>query len=62
MKKRDDIREELMTDDIKRKSELEEELKNLNQKIDESWFSTELLSRELYYLGNFSKKAHKEDY
>ena len=62
IKRRNDLREELMEGDIVNKSELENELKGLNQLIDENWFSTELLSRELYYLGYYSKRAIKDDY
>ena len=51
-----------MTENCKNKSELEQELKKLIQEIDENWFSTELLSRELYYLGYYSDKGRKEDY
>ena len=30
---------------------LEQQIKDLNKAVDEKWFSTELLSRELFYLG-----------
>ena len=46
------------------REKLEQKFKNLNKAVDEKWFSTELLSRELFYLGQNSKKSSitKEDY
>jgi hypothetical protein len=33
------------------REKLEQKFKDLNKAVDEKWFSTELLSRELFYLG-----------
>ena len=46
------------------KIQIELDLKTKNQSIDEKWFSTELLNRELYYLGQNSNASlvTKENY
>ena len=65
IKERDEKKELLLlvgSEDEKNK--IEEELKNKNRSIDEKWFSTELLNREIYYLGQNSKTSFvtKENY
>ena len=35
----------------KKVPELEHQIKDLNKAVDEKWFSTEMLNRELFYLG-----------
>jgi hypothetical protein len=48
--KRDEyLKIELEKKDVREK--LEQEIKNLNKAVDDKWFSTELLCRELFYLG-----------
>ncbi len=54
IQKRDEKRDELLKTKLEQKDareRLEEQIKDLNKAIDEKRFSTELLSRELFYLG-----------
>ena len=54
IQERDEKRDEYLTTDLEQREtreKLEQKIKDLNKAVDEKWFSTELLSRELFYLG-----------
>ena len=54
IQERDKKRDEYLNTKLEQKDareRLEQQIKDLNQAVDEKWFSTELLSRELFYLG-----------
>jgi len=54
IQERDGKRDEYLKTDLEQKEtreRLEQQIKDLNKAVDEKWFSTELLSRELFYLG-----------
>ena len=54
IEEREEKRDEYLKTDLEQKetrARLEQEIKNLNKAVDEKWFSTELLSREIFYLG-----------
>ena len=54
IQERDEKRDEYLKTDLEQKEPRErlgQQIKNLNKAVDEKWFSTELLSRELFYLG-----------
>ncbi len=54
IQERDVKRDEYLKTKVEQKDareRLEQEIKDLNKAVDEKWFSTELLSRELFYLG-----------
>ena len=54
IQERDEKRDEYLKTDLEQKEtkeRLEQQIKDLNKAVDEKWFSTELLSRELFYLG-----------
>lgn len=54
IEEREEIRNEYLKTDLEQKEtrgRLEQQIRNLNKAVDDKWFSTELLSRELFYLG-----------
>lgn len=54
IEEREEKRDEYLKTDLEQKEtrgRLEQQIRNLNKAVDEKWFSTELLSREIFYLG-----------
>ena len=54
IQERDGKKDEYLITDLEQRETregLEQQIKDLNKAVDEKWFSTELLSRELFYLG-----------